>query len=179
MQAALLHHIRIRTIHSMHHDQHICSRKHAGRIVASHRNVHNTKHAQQPQHANANMQGTLVRRMEMCTIPSMHGNMAFMPMALGGPGVVGGGDLRGGLKMCVSCTKTNRHPQPKSSWLIYIYIQFSCFGRGLRWLCVREAKNQTSFSSYPSQIRFCWSQEWAICIYKVFVLWAWLAVVVF
>jgi hypothetical protein len=146
MQAALLHHIRIRTIHSMHHDQHICSRKHAGRIVASHRNVHNTKHAQQPQHANANMQGTLVRRMEMCTIPSMHGNMAFMPMALGGPGVVGGGGIWAG---------------------------------GLRWLCVREAKNQTSFSSYPSQIRFCWSQEWAICIYKVFVLWAWLAVVVF
>jgi hypothetical protein len=42
---------------------------------------------------------------------------------------------------------------------IYIYIQFSCYGRGLRWLCVREAKNQTSFSSYHSQIRFSWSQE--------------------
>ena len=43
-------------------------------IVVSRTNVHKTKHAQQQPHATANMQGTLLRHIGMCTIPSMHNN---------------------------------------------------------------------------------------------------------
>ena len=48
-------------------------------IVVSRTNVHKTKHAQQQAHATANMQGTLLRRIGMCTRPSMHNNQRMQP----------------------------------------------------------------------------------------------------
>ena len=86
------------------------NRKHARHFGAPSMILHTIQHAQQPTHATTHMQGAFVRHIGMCTIPSMHGNVTFRPMALHGP------------NMDVSWTKTNRHPQPKSSRLIYIYI---------------------------------------------------------